>query len=297
MTRFSSLLAFVVLGAATGCGGQDDEAPAQASVADPLSGGETTVYDATKLAYAQQAPLLTNEHAERFSLGHAIFSQNWVTAPATTEDMDGLGPRYNQRSCSACHSHDGRSAPFDDAGEQLGILFRLSVPGQDDHGGPLGDETYGGQLRTHALLGITADATPSVSYEEQPGTYGDGSPYSLQMPHYSISDWGYGEPPADLMVSPRIGSFLIGLGLLEAIPEEALLANVRVGDADGVVGRPNRVWDNASGSVAIGRFGWKANVPFVLDQISGAFVGDMGITSSLFPDETCTPAMTDCQAA
>jgi len=294
LTR-SAALYFAVLSVAVGCGTRDDAAPVPA--ADPRSGGSTTVYDATKLAYANQAPLLTNEHAERFSLGHAIFNQNWVTAPATTEDMDGLGPRYNQRSCSACHSHDGRSAPFDSAGNQLGILFRLSVPGQDEHGGPLGDSVYGGQLRTHALLGIAADAAPSVSYEERPDHYADGSKFSLQMPSYAIADWQYGPPSAELLLSPRIGSFLFGLGLLEAIPEDAILANVRVGDPDGVVGRPNYVWDVTSGSEALGRFGWKANVPLVLDQISGAFVGDMGITSSLFPDETCTATMTECAAA
>jgi CxxC motif-containing protein (DUF1111 family) len=47
----------------------------------------------------------------------------------------------------------------------------------------------------------------------------------------------------------------------------------------------------------IGRFGWKANVGSIVHQTAGAFRGDMGITSALFPAETCTPTQTDCLRA
>lgn len=264
---------------------------------DPFSGGSTTVFDATKDAYSNQAANLRGDRADSFNFGHAIFTRNWVTAPATTGDMDGLGPRFNQRSCSGCHSRDGRAAPIDARGELLGMLFRLSVPGEDIHGGPLGDPTYGGQARPNAILGIPPDGMPRVAYEESPGTYGDGSPFSLQTPMYSVEGWGYGRPAADLMIGPRVAPATIGLGLLEAIPESAILANVKSGDSDGVVGKPNRVWDPAHGRTTLGRFGWKANVPSVRVQTAGAFDGDMGITSTLFPDETCTARMTACAAA
>lgn len=263
---------------------------------DPFSGGATTVFDISKDAYGNQAANLQSQHTDGFSLGHALFNRNWVTAPATTDDIDGLGPRFNQRSCSGCHSRDGRSPPFDATGAQLGMLFRLSVPGQDPHGGPLGDVTYGGQLRTSAIVGIPSEGVPHVTYVELPGTYGDGTAYSLQNPTYSIDQWAFGAPASALMISPRVGSYTIGLGLLEAIPEADLVANVRANDPDGVKGRVNHVWDASSGTTAIGRFGWKANVPSVLVQTSGAFNGDIGITSSIVPVESCTPAMTACMA-
>ena len=76
------------------------------------------------------------------------------------------------------------------------------------------------------------------------------------------------------MLSPRVAPFTIGLGLLEAITEADLLANVRTGDPDGVKGRPNHVWDGAAKRTTVGRFGWKANVPTVLDQTAGAFLGE-----------------------
>lgn len=265
--------------------------------ADPRSGGDTTVTDASQGAYANPAPNLTHAELDAFNLGHSIFKVNWVTAPATTADIDGLGPRFNQRSCSACHSLDGRSPPLDRNGYQLGLLFRLSLPGTDATGGPLGAPAYGTQLRTNALLGVPDDAVPHETYTEQPGTYGDGTPFSLQVPTYSVDGWSYGDPGADWMLSPRTAPSVIGLGLLEAIPEADVLANVRTGDPDGVKGKPNSVFDVVTGQNVLGRFGWKANVPGVRQQTVGALSGDMGITSSLLPDQNCTSVQTECQQA
>ena len=112
-----------------------------------------------------------------------------------------------------------------------------------------------------------------------------------------IDGWGYGAPAAGLLVSARVGPFTIGLGLLEAIPEAALAANVREGDPDGVTGHLNHVWSDARQATLPGRFGWKANVASVLDQSAGALLGDIGITSRLHRSETCTPTMASCLAA
>lgn len=49
--------------------------------------------------------------------------------------------------------------------------------------------------------------------------------------------------------------------------------------------------------MVIGRFGWKANAPNLEQQIAAAFDGDMVITSSLFPDKTCTSVETECRRA
>lgn len=264
---------------------------------DPLSGGATTVSDSTSLAYSQAAPNLTGDELDRFVLGHALFNQNWVQAPATTSDMDGLGPIFNQRSCSACHSHDGRSAPLGADGELLGLLVRVSIDGADPHGGPLGDGTYGTQIRPSGILAVPGDATPQVAYVDAPFTYADGAPYSLLSPSLAMTNWSYGAPASTLHTSLRTGNAVFGLGLLEAVPEAELLANIRSGDPDGVVGKPNYVWDVARGVATLGRFGWKANQPSVAQQTASALQGDMGITSTLLPEEPCSAYMTACNAA
>ena len=61
-----------------------------------------------------------------------------------------------------------------------------------------------------------------------------------------------------------------GLGLLEAIPDWALLANVDVNDAngDGISGKANYVWNIQKGKKTIGKFGWKAGAPSLIQQIA-----------------------------
>lgn len=63
---------------------------------------------------------------------------------------------------------------------------------------------------------------------------------------------------------------------------------------DGISGRPNYVWDAFNGRVAVGRFGWKANQPHLLQQVASAFNGDIGITSSLRSVASCTAAQPEC---
>jgi CxxC motif-containing protein (DUF1111 family) len=109
----------------------------------------------------------------------------------------------------------------------------------------------------------------------------------------------FGDLAEGTMISPRVAPQMVGLGLLQAIDEADLLAHADPDDADGdgISGRPNRVWDVGNEDFALGRFGWKANQPRLEQQNSGAFLGDIGITSSLFPTENCSAAQPDCEAA
>jgi CxxC motif-containing protein (DUF1111 family) len=101
------------------------------------------------------------------------------------------------------------------------------------------------------------------------------------------------------MMSPRIAPAVFGVGLLEAVPETEIVGHADPDDAngDGISGRPNRVRDVETDRLALGRFGWKANVPSVEQQNAGAFNADIGITSSVFPDTLCTEAQRACNAA
>jgi CxxC motif-containing protein (DUF1111 family) len=104
---------------------------------------------------------------------------------------------------------------------------------------------------------------------------------------------------ADVMTSPRIAPQLIGVGLLEAIPEAEILRNAaeQAAAAGPIKGQPNRVWDAFAQREMLGRFGWKANVATLAHQSAAAFNGDIGITSAQFPQESCTPAQADCLVA
>ncbi len=267
---------------------------------EELSGGQATVFDTTPNAFSLPVPGLEREQELLFFVGNSFFNKNWVTAPSSTTARDGLGPFFNSRSCAGCHFKDGRGRAPDFEGERpTGLLMRLSVPGAGDHGGPLPDPVYGGQLQDDAVMGLAAEGVLAVSYEEVPFTFPDGEVVVLRRPVYTFKDPAYGVPNAEMMFSPRVANQMIGMGLLEAVPEEAILALADPDDADGdgVSGRPNYVWDVAAQGTALGRFGWKANEPTVAQQTAGAFLGDIGITTPLFPTQNCTAAAPDCATA
>lgn len=267
---------------------------------DKESGGDTTVFDQSRDAFAKPIANLTGDRRDTFFLGNSTFNRNWVIAPASVADFDGLGPLFNAKSCSACHFKDGRGRPPDEPGENfLSMLVRLGIPGRDEHGGPLPEPTYGDQLQESAILGVPREGTSHVTYAEERGAFVDGTPYALRRPSYTIDGLGYGPLHPDVALSPRTAPFLCGVGLLEAIPEEAIVARADPDDrdGDGISGRPNRVWDRIHQQTSLGRFGWKANQPSLQQQNAAAFLGDMGITSTFFPSENCSAVELACQEA
>lgn len=287
-----------------GCGGGNpsvESSSGQVQMGENLPGGDTTnTLLLGSNAFTRPAENITEEHDIAFYTGNSFFNQAWVQAPSSTEAHDGLGPLFNARSCAACHFKDGRGRPpLEDGEEFLGMLLRLSVPGEGDHGAAVPDPSYGGQLQPFAINGVEPEGRPRVVYEERTGHYDDGEAYELLVPRYEIEDWAYGDPDEELLISPRVAPTTIGLGLLEAIPAERLreLADTNDEDEDGISGRINRVPEVESGEMAVGRFGWKAEQPSVLQQSSGAFLGDMGITTRLFPDQNCSAAEDDCSLA
>lgn len=279
------------------CEGGESEPP---DADEALSGGAATVFDVSRSAYAQDLPSLTGDKEDDFFVGNSIFNRGWVTAPASTAQIDGLGPLFNATNCSACHFKDGRGRPpRDDTEPFTSLLLRLSVPGTDAQGGPLGDEHYGNQLQDNGILGVLPEARPRVRYSERPGTFVDGEPYSLRDPSYTFEQLAYGPLAANIMVSPRVAPAVFGLGLLEAIPQTTLeaLADPDDSNGDGISGRINHVWDVRTKALAVGRFGWKANQPSIAQQTTAAFQGDIGISSSDFPVESCTAVQPECSAA
>jgi CxxC motif-containing protein (DUF1111 family) len=262
------------------------------------------VWATGKNAFSFPAANLSDAERTRFVIGNSFFKRNWVIAPASTTARDGLGPHFIARSCGACHALDGRGAPPDFrrglADEQpLALLLRLSVPGTDAHGGPRPEPVYGDQFTNAAVPGVKPEGEVTLRWKPIRGRFADGTPYTLQQPVYGFRKLGYGPMAKDVRVSPRIAPQVIGMGLLEAIPEAEIERNAAEQTAmpGPIKGQPNRVWDAVAKREMIGRFGWKANVATVAHQTAGAFLGDIGITSSVFPNETCTPKQADCRAA
>ena len=262
-----------------------------------LSGGAGTVFNDSSDAFAQGLPTLTRVERRAFAVGNSFFNENWVTAPASTDGRDGLGPLLNAQSCSTCHFKDGRGEPPVDADDPTrGLLLRISVPGPD--GEPIPLENYGNQIQDRSILDVPAEGTIEITTTEIVGSFADGTPYTLSSPAYSIVDLAYGPIPDEVMISPRVAPAVFGSGLLEAVSAETVIAAADPDDADGdgISGRANML-PTADGESVLGRFGWKANAPSVEAQTADAFVGDVGITSSLHPDQNCTEAQADCLAA
>ncbi len=293
----------VVLFAAFGCRGGPPAPNGTAGIEWRLVetlGGDTTAFITTRNSFGLPARNLSPEQRRTFAVGNSFFRQNWVTAPASTAARDGLGPTFNALSCSSCHHLDGRGKPPDDAHDgQRGLLIRLSLPGHTAQGGPVPEPVYGGQLQDRGIVGVPAEGEFTIVYREVAGAFDDGETYSLRQPTYQFHNLAFGPMRPETLSSPRVAPAIVGMGLLEAIPEANLLAAADPDDSDGdgISGRANMVWDLSSGALTLGRFGWKANQPSVEQQTAGAFLGDLGITSPVFPAKNCTSAQTDCLAA
>lgn len=274
---FTFLISLILLGC------EENTTPIVEEENDILSGGATTTDLVGSLAFSQPAPNLTQENLDKHIIGDALFEAAFVKAPAIINP--GLGPLFNNSSCVNCHIADGRGRP-PLGGEQLEtMLFRISISGSDEHNGPNPVLGFGRQLQVRSVLGYDPEGSVTISSETINGTYPDGTPYSLIKPIYNIT----GRIGSGFLYSPRVAPFVFGIGLLEAIAEQDILALADENDInnDGVSGKPNYVWNVQTQSFELGRFGWKANTPTLLQQIAAAYVNDMGITSPYFPEENC----------
>ncbi|MEM7764052.1 MAG: di-heme oxidoredictase family protein [Pseudomonadota bacterium] len=255
----------------------------------PKPGGLWTVSSSISPSFVKPTPAMDRMTELTFWTGFALFRDPWVAAPASTTARDGLGPVFSARSCVACHASGGRGDSLRFKPRAVGTVYRLV----DE---PTLRARFGTHLQPRATYDMNADGR-RVS-----GFY-SGEPYpnieirsldtiagSLRQIHA-----GLGDAPM-YSVSPRLAPGIVGLGLLEAIPESRLvaLADPEDNDFDGISGRIN--WIGDGDQRLAGRFGWKAPHPSVADQTADAFRNDIGITSALAPEEPCSSAQTLCSA-
>jgi len=259
------------------------------------SGGTTTSFDVTSRAYTFPLANIGDASLAQHNVGDIVFDATFVTPPASFNG--GLGPLYTNTSCKSCHANDGRARPPLGNEPFNGLLFRISAQGVDAHGGPLPLQGFGLQVQTRAIIGVQPEMNISISYEEISDSFEDGQMYSLQKPTYTIIN-PYIPIPIGTMISPRVANPNFGLGLLEAVAEQTILSYADENDTngDGISGKANYVYDQSLNQIVLGRFGWKASQPSLIQQAAAAANGDMGITSTYFPDETSKEQIQDVVA-
>lgn len=306
------------------------------------SGGEGTSKDNFGTSHAFSYPM-TNLNSEDLALhlvGDGNFERKFSDDPVNFPNDFGLGPVQNNTSCIACHNRDGRgSLPVgvnDKTWLKMGVnealFLRISIENDeilnapknmDNHfGAPQAVPGFATQL-FHTGSRFLRPASQGdglaevwIKLEKSSFTYPDGKVVALSKPIFEVRnaydqwvDEVTGKPrsrldAADVHFSPRMGMPMFGLGLLENIPVEDLIANAKIDRSDeGIYGKVNMVFDVVkyrNGDiypVSVGRFGLKANTPSIEQQALGALNGDIGVTNYLFPEESIigTPLFNEYQ--
>jgi len=271
----------------------------QAEPFEVMQGGAgTQTTNTDRNAYSQETSTLSFEHLQTFKLGNALFNKMWVASPSSTQASDGLGPFYNARSCQSCHIKDGRGQ-LPVAGEKTASLLIQLKNELDGHWGP--DPVYGGQFHASAVPGVPAEGQVRITTEPLTRQFSDGTRHDLQKPIYTLVDHAYGDLHPNTILSPRMATAMPGLGMLEAIAAEDILAYADPEDADGdgISGRPNwQVLDD--GQRVLGRFAHKAAMSTVREQNVHAMFSDMGLSSSgdsmSNPQGDCMPTQKVCES-
>jgi len=148
-------------------------------------------------------------------------SGNILSPAEQAANANHAGPYYNQVTCDGCHLRDGRGLPPDAGSPTQTLVIKVFGAGTDAHGLSLPDASYGKQLQDKATSGLTPEGSATVQWTPVDGQLADGTAYTLQRPSVQFLDMAAGPPRR---YSVRLPRQLIGMGLLEAIPEADLLA-------------------------------------------------------------------------
>lgn len=254
-------------------------------------GGHTTVpYQYTHEPdnyFMQMALNIDYDKSQKFLDGRRVFHSSFANGQhdefvdnGTFTDVTNLiADHHVNESCSGCHERNGGAAV-----EANGVpLDRWVFKIGDATGAP--DANRGRVLQPSNING-NSEGNVSISQWTE---IGDG----LRIPTFNFSS---GQPAT---FSPRIAPRLVGLGLLEAIKEQDILAleQTQQNNNDGVSGRANIITDPTNpGLSRIGRFGWKASTVSVEHQVAAALNTDMGVKTSMLPDLDCGSNQSNCNS-
>jgi len=230
-------------------------------------------------------PGLTADETAFFRDGQARFAEIEVVSKGAN---NGLGPRFNSNQCFSCHSQPnmGGTSPAKNPLPEVAALdgARNTVPWFIVPNGPIREARFqksngvadGG---VHDIFVITGRADAPGCNIAQFDFLPAGNPLTGQGGNRNIIF--------------RIPTPVFGAGLIEAIPDSAILANMQANasakSALGIRGHANA---HLSGNVnlsandgTITRFGWKAQNKSLLMFAGEAYNVEMGISNELFPQE------------
>jgi CxxC motif-containing protein (DUF1111 family) len=230
-------------------------------------------------------PGLSAEDLVFFQDGLARFTT--VEAVSGTQN-NGLGPRFNSNQCSSCHSQPfiGGSSPpanplysvanADGAANQMPWFIAHNGPVREARFVQSNGAPDGG---VHDLFVITGRTDAGSCNISQPGFLPAGNPVTGQGGNSNVVF--------------RIPTPTLGAGLIEAIPDSVILANLAANSSSkqrfGVAGHPNAILggtvNRSANDGTITRFGWKAQNKSLLMFAGEAYNVEMGISNDLFPQE------------
>jgi CxxC motif-containing protein (DUF1111 family) len=194
---------------------------------------------------------------------------------------NGLGPRFNSNQCSSCHSQPatGGSSPamnpqvqFANAHNVIPSFITLHGPTREarfkfilNRDGSLSNTPDGGVHDLFVITGLDGAGDCSI---KQPDF-----PHNLELNNVIF----------------RIPTPVFGAGLIENIPDEAILANMQANEGLKedlrISGHPNRNGNDGT----ITRFGWKAQNKSLEVFAGEAYNVEMGVTNELFQNERPSP--------
>jgi CxxC motif-containing protein (DUF1111 family) len=248
-------------------------------------GGQTTLpyqySDEPAHRFKQTASNISPENIQPFMLGRRLHHTDFGSGthseagnPVFSAHAGRLGPKFIARSCVACHANNGRALPPAIGAPMLQSVVRV---GSDASGTP--HPLLGSVLQPQATTGAAEGGAVISGYTMVNGQYDDGTPYTLRKPNYAFQ----GVTPSHFSV--RLTPPLVGLGLLEAVPESTILDLADPDDSsqNGISGRIQSVVDPENNLLRLGRFTAKGGQAKVKHQIAAALNKDMGVTTSIFP--------------
>jgi CxxC motif-containing protein (DUF1111 family) len=200
----------------------------------------------------------------------------------------GLGPRFNSNQCLSCHAQPapGGTSPAQNPLIPVATLdgAKNAIPWFIIKNGPVREARFkmsngAADGEVHDFFVITGRADAPGCNISQPDFLPAGNPAS-----------GQGGNPNIIF---RIPTPLFGAGLIEAIPDSAILANMNANvstkSAMGIHGHPNAILsgnvNRSANDGTITRFGWKAQNKSLLMFAGEAYNVEMGISNQLFPQE------------
>lgn len=251
---------------------------------------------------------MNDEQYDKFILGRSFFVIPWIEAPSATSARDGLGPLFNANTCVSCHKGNGRGTLYNKKkNTSRSLVARLSIPSNNtaehqmllEKKGFIPHSVYGEQIAINGIHGVKYEAKIKADFEEIKVSFPDGEIDTILKPKYTLINKNYGKLSKDTVITYRIAPSLHGLGLIEKISNEDILKNVDENDIDndGISGRANIVYSPKTKKHELGKYSWKASSPTVIEQSAAAASNDMGLTSELFINETCTNTQINCNKA